>query len=666
MSSINIKRTVDNIRAGTNIYTPIIEVIVNAIQTIEFIGRESGLVTVEILRSGQRNLDNSKPPICGFSISDNGEGFSEQNRDAFDTLYTENKAHEGGKGFGRFTCLKYFSSVEIESVFHVDSQFKSRSFKMGRDTDIIVDEKIGPSASTETGTTVRLLSPKSNYAERSVNSLGRTLVEKLLPYLLCENPKCPRIVLVDEFSNETITLNDYLNNSSDSLISEIAEAIGSFSIGAKNSDETFESRVFKIFSPKKTRSKVSLVAHRREVTTTSLHAYIPEFIEEFCETNTTSGDEERNFIIQVYVFGNYLDSNVSLERGGFEFQRETDLTYGISQKEIERRASEFALKAMCEDVSLRKERKSRKVASYVKDKAPWHINTLKNADLSDMPYKPSDADIDSHLHRIKYQQEVQVKADIRALLSEAPNGDVSERTSNILERVSHSSQSELVHYVALRKSVLDIFEKSFEIDSDGKYPKESIVHNIIFPQGSDSDSVSYNQHNLWIIDERLNFAEYLASDMPLNGKLSDRPDILSFDRRIGFRGDNEASNPVTIFEFKRPQRDDFANPSSKEDPVQQIIRYVIAIRNGKYKTPRGRDISVSDNTPFYGYVICDLTPKVKAWLEEEKDYKPMPDGRGYFDYHQKLNLYTEVLSWDKVLNDACMRNKIFFHKLGLE
>lgn len=132
-----------------------------------------------------------------------------------------------------------------------------------------------------------------------------------------------------------------------------------------------------------------------------------------------------------------------------------------------------------------------------------------------------------------------------------------------------------------------------------------------------------------------------------------------------FRGDNEASNPVTIFEFKKPQRDDFVNPSSKEDPVQQIIRYVNQVREGKFKTPEGRKILVSDNTPFYGYVVCDLTPKVDKWLKTEKNFKPMPDGLGWFQWFENINLYMEVLSWDKVLKDADMRNKIFFHKLGI-
>src|SRR3546814_19276557 len=57
---------------------------------------------------------------------------------------------------------------------------------------------------------------------------------------------------------------------------------------------------------------------------------------------------------------------------------------------------------------------------------------------------------------------------------------------------------------------------------------------------------------------------------------------------------------MSTFESKNPQRDDFVNPSSREDPVQQIVRYVNDNRDGKYKTPEGRKILVAENTPFYG------------------------------------------------------------------
>lgn len=107
------------------------------------------------------------------------------------------------------------------------------------------------------------------------------------------------------------------------------------------------------------------------------------------------------------------------------------------------------------------------------------------------------------------------------------------------------------------------------------------------------------------------------------------------------------------------------NPFSKEDPVQQIIWYFNSIQDGKYKTPEGRNIQVAKNTPFYGYVVCELIEKVKKWLEREKNFKVMPDALGWFNWYENINLYIEVLSWDKVLKDAGLRNRIYFHNLGI-
>jgi hypothetical protein len=217
----------------------------------------------------------------------------------------------------------------------------------------------------------------------------------------------------------------------------------------------------------------------------------------------------------------------------------------------------------------------------------------------------------------------------------------------------------------MRKCVLDLFSKSLEIGADGKHKSEGEVHDIIMPRKKDSEELNYDAHNLWILDERLNFTSYVSSDKPLQSS-GDRTDITVYNRRVAYRGDNEASNPITIFEFKKPQRDDFADPSSREDPVQQIIRYVNQIREGKFRTPTGRDILVNDTTPFYGYVVCDLTKKVKDWLQKEKNFTPMPDGLGWFNWSGNISLYMEVLSWTKLLRDAEMRNKIFFNKLGID
>lgn len=669
MSNVNIKRAVENIRSGTNVYTPVVEVVVNAIQAIERLDRHDGVVEIAIERAGQLNAEpHALPEIVGFAISDNGIGFTNENREAFDTLYTDQKMQEGGKGFGRFTCLRYFDDVLITSTFVENGMPMRRSFKMGKETEIIVDESVSHMSSAEpagTGSTVELLRLKRPFPDKEITTVARTLVEKLLPYFVSEDRECPKIVLTDnEGAIEPLVLNNYLSDSALSLIREAVDVRGDFELESTSGPKRFTARVFKVYSPKNQRSKISLVAHRREVTATSLHNYIPEFIEEFCDRQVSS-NADRNFIVKVYVSGSYLDEHVLLERSSFEFQYEADLLFGISQRDIESAASDVAVNVVQQDVKERREKKSTQVQTYVYENAPWYREALGRLDIADMPYNPTVEQMETQLHHQVYREEVRVKGDVRKLLESKHPEELRERAAEIVRRISDSSKNELAHYVALRRSVLDIFERSLALNPDGSYSSENIVHDIIFPRKADVDSTPFDLHNLWIVDERLNFTEYLSSDLPIDASRADRPDLLAYDRRIGFRGDNEPTNPVIIFEFKRPQRDDFCNPSSKEDPIQQIVRYVSQIKGGKFRTPQGREILVSDNTPFFGYLICDLNIKVKEWAEIEKDFKPMPDRLGYFRWHENLNLYLEILGWDKLLKDASMRNRVFFQKLGI-
>ena len=325
----------------------------------------------------------------------------------------------------------------------------------------------------------------------------------------------------------------------------------------------------------------------------------------------------------------------------------------------------IAKEAVGTDITLRQEKKKERVQAYVDEEAPWHKDILSKIDLSGMPYNPSDEEIETRLQKEKFAQENEIKRDVAQLLKESNFENVKESVLEIVSRISGTSKNDLIHYIALRRKILDIFGRSLEVDESGVYSSEGMVHDIIFPRKGDTEITSFKDHNLWIVDERLNFTTYVSSDTPLDGRSTERPDLIVYNKRVLFRGDNEASNPITIFEFKKPQRDDFVNPSSREDPVQQIVRYVNDIRDGKYRTPEGRKMLVVDNTPFYGYVVCDLTQKVESWLEREKDFKPMPDRLGWFQWMGNINLYVEVISWDKVLKDAKMRNQIFFQKLGI-
>ena len=488
----------------------------------------------------------------------------------------------------------------------------------------------------------------------------------MLPNFLTKDYVCPVIVLAESDGRETICLNEWVSNEISGMIKEIEVPDSEFTLKAFEVDERFVVRLFKLYSPKNQKSKISLVAHRREVSGSPIDDYVPEFSEDFYDKDVSEDSvSERNYIIKAYVFGPYLDRHVSLERGGFEFQKERDLDHGIGQAEIEEKSAAIAKEAVGTDVVGRQEKKRERVHTYVAEEAPWHRVLLEKIDLSGMPLNPSNEEIESRLQKEKFTQEAQIKRDVSKILASGDLEGLEQNVKDIIEKISGTSRNDLIHYIAMRRNILDLFGKSLQWDENHKYSSEGFVHDIIFPRKGDIFKTPFHEHNLWIIDERLNFTSYLSSDVPLDGGKTDRPDLIAYDRRVVFRGDNESSNPVTIFEFKKPQRDDFVNKSSDEDPVEQIVRYVNNIMDGKFKTPEGMKILVAPNTPFYGFVVCDLTAKVERWLDREKDFKPMPDKQGWFSWKGNINLYIEVLSWEKVLKDAQMRNKVFFHKLGI-
>jgi hypothetical protein len=177
-----------------------------------------------------------------------------------------------------------------------------------------------------------------------------------------------------------------------------------------------------------------------------------------------------------------------------------------------------------------------------------------------------------------------------------------------------------------------------------------------------SDDIDYEQHNLWMIDERLSFHSYAASDLPLE-KNGDRPDILVLDHPILVRDETDnPSTPITVVEFKRPYREDYKD--DKYDPLRQISRYVDQIRGGKAKHKDGTYLSANENTPAQGYVVCDLTDKIEQFCRDAGLIKD-PDEEGYHGFHPNWKIYFEVMSFKKLHRNADLRNKILFKKLGL-
>ena len=664
MSRINIQGTIDNIRSKSNIYTPIIEAIVNSIQSIVLKQIDNGKIEIVLHREKILDIENAIPSVKSIEIRDNGIGFTQENRDSFDTFYSEYKRSIGGKGFGRFMYVKYFNNVFVNSVFRDNDQsLKSRYFRFGREYEIIVDEKIEPSTAVETYSVVTLENIKSGQNfEKQIETIARRILDKILIYFINDTFTPPTIILKEAEGNHSIVLNDFLTEINEIKLWKSKD----FTLeDDKLQKYEFVAKVFKIYYPGNQKSRVSLTGHNREVTDTPLYKYIPEFEDEFFEEDDNK--TKRNYIIKTYILGEYLDRNVSLERETFDFPKESkDMYFPFGQADIERKASEISKEAFGEDVQVRVQKKSDQIRNYVNESAPWHKAYLNELDISTIPYNLKDENIELALQEVKFRKEQKTRAELKTLL-ENPEVSHNGQMAEAISKISEIGKSDLAHYVFNRKIVLEAFRQLLKRKEDGKGELEKDIHNLIFPMGKTSENCDYQEHNLWLLDERLIFSEFVASDKKISTKKDalGEPDLVVFDKKQSFRsGDNNYSNPLTIFEFKRPKREAY---KTDDDPIMQIGKYVKDIRAGKYEMPEGLEkIKVNDSTPVYAYVVCDLTPKIREFAKELHSLTKSPDDEGYFGFLRGYNMYVEVISFKKMMDDATLRNKIFFKKLHLE
>ena len=614
MPKVVNSRLVDIVAVKTNIYMPIVEAIANSIDAIEERGIKDGEIRVELKRNPQlvKTGEDGIPPVSSVVITDNGIGFTDSNVSSFDELFSEKKLAKGGKGFGRFTYLKYFSSTSIDSTYQADGQWKNRTFTFYSDkNEFITDPKIIDAVKQENLTIVTLnnIKPKhQNKLNLKLDTIARKLFEILLPYFVTDDYAPPKIIIADPDEGETITLNGYLKDH-DKIQLLYNEKLDIAGVDGK--DEPFQVKIFKIFHSQ-SNNRVALTAHHREVLSNSMHEYDPEFISGFTEKKKSDEDDSANgnYVIKAYVIGDYLDKHVSTERGTFYFHDDDqNAMYPISRKHIEREVTKLAASHFKTQLEPLKNKKIERIQAVVDQNMPWNRSLVKELDYDTIAYNASDKDIDIAVNKLAYDKEQVVRTDVHQLLQSNNATEIDQKVENIAQQVTELGKGKLAHYVALRRAILDLFEKSLQLRDNNKHELENIVHKIIFPLKDNTDTINYESHNLWLLDERLSFSEYVSSDQPLNTG-DERPDLLSFDRPIAVREGEELSNPITIFELKRPGRTAYTDA---ENPLAQVAGYIKKIRSGNYTNPQGRPVSADENTPAYGFVVCDLTPKIKEF-----------------------------------------------------
>ena len=645
---------------------PLFEALVNSIQAIEdrFQGKyDEGKIRVIIKRAAQQELDfkdgtRRESKILGFQVLDNGIGFNDENLASFKLMASKQKAARGGKGIGRFTWLKAFDDVRISSIYEdVNGKKKRREIEFSLQHGIKESTPVDVEAETPIQTIVSLNKFKPAYrdlpaAYRTTEKIAQRILEHCLVSFLAN--KVPDIVVVDDPNENSCSLAKMFNDDIKPQITTDGIDVGK---------ERFALTELKLYGTNAQMHRMVFCADSREVTTCDIGKRLG---------TTIQFDEKGNkFIYAVYVTSAYLDSHVLPTRDDFSLPEESapfDTESPIGRSSIEDAVVAHARQYLKPYLDSLQTKRKELVEGYVAEKNPALRAVVKYCPeaLEEIDPNSSDEKIDEVLYRHKGKTEFEIRRNSEKLLktqSESFKGS-EESIKELTEKYDDFQKDNLAAYVTYRKFVIELFKKKIESRRDGSYMDEEIIHDIIFPRRTDSDSIGLDNHNLWLIDDRLAFHACAMSDKEIRqfmeSKSADRPDIVSF---ADVDSDDMTARTVTIVEVKKPNRRNYKD----EMPTEQVLRMVRQILDGKHILKKhGREIAVSkESTQFLCYTVCDFTPKVKEWASVN-DYAPLNGSWAYYNYHRNLKANVFLVNLDQIAIDARKRNFAFFDRLGIK
>ena len=654
---------------------PVYEAVINSIESIEERSQAEGRsltdysIRLDVDRAAQLDLEPKRGPrpegdIEGFKITDDGVGFNDRNWESFRTLDSLHKVEKGCRGIGRLMWLKAFNNVQIRSTYKENGEIRRRDFSFDM-TNEVSEETLGLEALDGVRTVVELKGFKPRFASASHKTsekIASGLLEHCLWYFI-RAEGVPRIMVKDgEDAIDLFELFDAHMHSSSS--NEVMELKG----------RSFEITHVKIRVDRNKPHTLGYCASGRLVREEGLTGKIPGLYRAIT-------DEDGQFTYMAYLTGDYLDEQVSNERVHFNIQETTDglfegteLSYSDIRTAVYPRVSEYLEASLVEVLTEGRER----VENFVSTTAPKYRPLLGHIPEGRLSVDPgmSDKDLDILLHRETFEVEQDILREGHELLSiSAGFDDYEDRLTSYMDKVTDLKQSDLANYVAHRRVVIDLLDFAIKRQEDGKFVREDVIHELIVPMRATSTNAEYQRQNLWLVDERLAFHHFLASDVALTSNpttsstSTKEPDIAAirvFENPLLVGEGEPQLASITVVEIKRPMREGFqAGEEESKDPILQSLGYLRRLREGA-STVNGRPIPNAARIPGFVYVVADLTESLIDCCKLQQ-LQATADGMGFFGYQRddSYNAYIQVMSFDGLVASAKERNRAFFDTLGL-
>jgi hypothetical protein len=651
----NLKGRIDNLAMSpsyANTLIPVFEALMNSIHSVQerfgddWVKRGSINLTVDCDSEGNPE---------SFVITDNGVGLNDDNFESFRTYDSRLKAKKGGKGVGRLTWLKVFEGVKIISKFELPAGVSQRSFDFVLDNEKAFQNYALRKLDTkpELQTRVELHALKDGYRShcpKRLETITHRIAAHFLPFLIGD--QCPDITVSSATENHSLRQIIEAHTHNPQSLSVDVQDVGNFTIK--------HLLLNKALVEGGTEHTVYLAAHDRIVTDHGIN-------------NQTGLDSAFNFEDeQVFYVGivssEFLDNSVTQERNNFDIPKAT-------MKLITKAAEEAAKVYLAEPINSLIDAKAQTIERVVTNFPRYSYLVQDRKEFArELPLNSKTEEaIYQAMSVYDYRETRDLRRDLNALVSAesepTQTAEFKQKLEQVMERVGEQERASLAEYVSKRKLIIDLLEHrlGYEDKEKQRLYTEEAVHKVICPLKVNSGDIEYGNHNLWLIDDRLAYYDFWASDQQIrkyakSSECADRPDLILFQGSNLLQREG-TDQPIVIVEFKRPARTEY---SDDENPIKQIYDYIRELREHKVTDNNGKLITqIGADTPFFCYLICDITPRLKAILEDYKINQTLPGGRGFFGYNDTRRAYVEVLQYGQIVKDARLRHEAFFKELGI-
>jgi len=508
MARINLKKFIaEHYKGGVTARDVIREGVTNSIQA----GADA--ITVDLWFDRQPGLfgDEVRNVLDKITITDDGEGFTQDNLNYFDEICTGHKDDIGGKGVGRLAFLKYANRVEIRS------QLASELIEFRYTPDFTPDD-VQRSASGGRRETAIMISELKESINTQVTKLVNAMCDDLR-LLLFLKKQAGRTVAIRFTHNSKQPFPDDFTFSGEAIE---AQKTRSFELQG----ETFDCYLFRDEAPRK--GIVAMLC-----------------ADELCveEYQISKRFDICRYLIS--ITSGYLNRSSNIERQKLEIPKtegEADLASPISREALMPRIHGECLAMINEaaegDIDAFKRgniEKLRKYYPFIKIDSLSGEAAMLDAEEIVRTYRAQQARREDHL--------------VEAL---------EEGRNVAFDDISHLASDDLARFIVHRALV---------IDSLAKMPREAaedVLHTAILRKHSDGSDIREN--NVWLVDDKFLSYSNIYSDETLarivreagteaESKQQRKPDVAAF-----FSKDNEGRpNKLVIIEFKKPGADIFEN-----------------------------------------------------------------------------------------------------------